>query len=396
MRHLVVAWAARGAGLAIGAGAVLLLALLAAAALKVLALAFIAILLAAALEPMVGAIRARFHTPRSAAILLVYAGFFALVAAFSVLILPAAIGQAQATVTRLPGFLDQVEAWASDLRPEPAGRTVLSLVDAARDAIRPAVTPRPNEVVQAGLTLADVLGSMGAMLALVFFWLMGHARFQRYVLSFVAHERRAGVRDTWNEIEGRLGLWLRGQLIVMATVGLMAGVAYVVLGVPSALLLALIAALLEAVPMVGPILGAIPALLAAATVSPGLVVGVLIAATIVQLIENNILVPIIMRNTIGLSPFVVTITLLFGAAVGGIFGALLAVPIAAVLEVIGAHLQDRRVPVAQEPGTAEGTEHHESELDAAPRGSRCRPAPGATRRHARNRSLDAKRPGSGG
>ena len=92
----------------------------------------------------------------------------------------------------------------------------------------------------------------------------------------------------------------------MATVGIMCGVAYVVLGVPSALLLALIAALCEAIPMVGPILGAIPALLAALTVSPELRARRGRRRRIIQLIENHILVPVVMRNSIGLSPLIVT------------------------------------------------------------------------------------------
>lgn len=354
MRTLLAGWTARGAGLALGAGLVWLLATVLASAVEVLALAFIAILLAAALEPFVGWVRARVPVPRGPVILGVYLAFFALVAAFAVLVLPAAAEQAGDVWARLPSFLAEVERWAKTLDPKAVSQTVLALVSAARNVLK-LDAPAPAEVVQAGLTLAEVLTGIGAVLALVFFWLVGHARLQRYVLAFVPLDRRGGARRAWNEIEGRLGRWFRGQLILMGTVGAMCGVAYVVLGVPSALLLALVAGLCEAIPMVGPILGAVPAALFAATVGPELVVGVLAVIAVIQVVENNVLVPLVMRNSIGLSPLVVTLSLLMGASAGGILGALVAVPLVAALEVVLGRLQDRRVPVAQDPATNEAS-----------------------------------------
>ena len=193
------------------------------------------------------------------------------------------------------------------------------------------------------------------MLALVFFWLVGHARLQRYVLAFLPPERRAAVRDGWNEVETRLGLWVRGQLTLMGIVGIASGIAYVLLGVPAALLLGLVAGICEGIPLVGPILGAVPAVIAAATVSPELALVVVGVAAVIQLVENNLLVPVIMRNTIGISPLILTVSLLIGAAAGGIIGALIAVPIAAALEVILGRLQDRDSPVVQDPAAIEAS-----------------------------------------
>jgi predicted PurR-regulated permease PerM len=352
VRGLLVGWAARGAGLAIGAGLVILLAGLAASAIQVLIVAFVAILLAAALEPFIGWVRAHTRIPRGPTILLVYLAFFGLVAGFAVFVLPAAFTQAEQVVRELPAFLDEVEAWAEDIRPDALGQVVTSLTEAARGYLTPE-TPGTDDVVQIGLTLAEALTTLGAILALVFFWLVGHARLQRYVLAFVPLDRRGGVRNAWNEIEGRLGMWFRGQLILMATIGVLCGTAYLLLGVPSALLLGLIAAICEAIPLVGPILGAVPAVLAAATVSPELALIVVAVTAVIQVVENNVLVPVIMRNTIGLSPLIVTLSLLVGAAAGGIAGALLAVPVAAAIEVVLARLQDRTVPVAQDPSAVE-------------------------------------------
>jgi predicted PurR-regulated permease PerM len=199
------------------------------------------------------------------------------------------------------------------------------------------------------------------VLALVFFWLIGHARLQRYVLAFVPIDRRGGARQAWNDVEGRMGRWLRGQLVLMAVVGFLCGAAYFVLGVPSALLLGVIAGLCEAIPMVGPVLGAIPALLFAATVSPETVVWVLGVTVVIQVLENNVLVPVVMRNSIGLSPLIVTLSLLVGASAGGILGALVAVPLVAGVEVVLGRLQDREVPVAQDAGAVETPDEDDAE-----------------------------------
>jgi len=357
LRFLFIGWTARGAGLAVGIGLVAGIAALAVAAANVLLLLFLSILLAAGLEPFIGWLRARLPLGRGPTILVVYAVFFVLVTAFALLVFPAAITQAAQAVDRLPTFLDQAGAWAKDLQPPALSDAATALVRAADRALRPSAQPTdPQDVLQIGLTVAEVVASLATMLALVFFWLVGHARLQRYVLAFLPGPRRAAVRDGWNEVETRLGLWVRGQLTLMSIVGLASGTAYVLLGVPAALLLGLIAGICEGIPLVGPILGAVPAVIAAATVSPQLALVVVGVAVVIQLVENNLLVPVIMRNTIGISPLILTVSLLIGAAAGGIIGALIAVPIAAALEVILGRLQDRESPVVQDPAAIEAPE----------------------------------------
>lgn len=361
MRALLLGWSARGAGLALGALAVWALANLAFQASDVLLLAFIAILLAAGLEPFVGGLRSRLPLGRIGTILLVYAAFFTLVVLLVLLVLPTAITQAEQVVDRLPAFLDRFRTWGAQVGPEPVAIAVQRLADAAQQQLAPAPPPDAEDVVRVGLTLAEVLGAVATVLALVFFWLIGHARLQRYVLAFLPAARRREVRDTWNEVESRLGLWVRGQLILMVVVGLVSGAAYALLGVPAALLFALVAGLAEAIPLVGPIVGAVPAVIAAGTRSFELAVMTAGAAALIQLLENHLLVPHVMRNTIGLSPLVVTVSLLVGAAVGGVPGALVAVPLVAGAEVIAGRLQDREVPVAQEPAAAEQPDEAERE-----------------------------------
>jgi predicted PurR-regulated permease PerM len=381
MRTETANWVARGAGLAIGVGFILALAFMASMAREVLLLVFVAVLLGAALEPVVATIRSRTGIGRGLSILIVYAIFLALVVAIAVFIVPAAVVQLGAALGRLPNFLEQVRASANQLRPQALAEGISSLIDAVKAPFEPGPPPDPKAILGVSLVVGQVGAALITLLALVFFWLTERSRLQRYVLAFLPMDRRAGIRDAWNEVESRLGLWVRGQLILMASIGVATGVAYSVIGLPAALLLALIAALTEVIPIVGPLLGAIPALLVATTMGPETVVITLGIYFVLHLIEGNVLVPIVMRNTVGLSPFLVLLSLLLGGTVGGILGAIVAVPIVAGLTVVLERLQDREVPVPvdpaaiETPSSDEKAEHEKNSPDSpAPRRRRARTA----------------------
>lgn len=348
MRSDITPWTVRGMGLATGVLIVLGLVALGAAAAKVLLLLFIAVLLASALEPIVGALRDRLGFGRGATILFVYAVFFLSVLALAFIVLPAAIKQAEDIIESLPPFFDQARAWAGDLQPAALSRSVSALISSVASILRP-TPPDPDTVVEVGAAVAEAAVWLATLLTIVFFWLIEHARLQRYVLAFFPADRRAGARDAWNEIESRLGLWVRGQLILMGSIGVATSIAYTLLGLPGAVLLGLIAALSEAIPIVGPLIGAVPAILVAATVSPELALIVGVIYLVLQVVEGSVLVPLVMRNTVGISPLLVFASLLIGGAVGGIVGALLAVPVAASLEIILSRLQARETRVAQDP-----------------------------------------------
>lgn len=350
MRGEFLAWSIRGAGVAVGVALVLAIAALGAAAGRVLLLVFVAIVLASALEPMIGWIRNHVGLRRGLTILLVYAGFFLTVIALALVVVPAAVNQFNDIVDGLPPLVERANDWAATLRPRGLSTSVGALIAEAGRTLQP-LPPDPDAVIDAGVTVAEAIVSVATILTIVFFWLVEHARLQRFALAFLPAERRAGAREAWNEIENRLGMWVRGQLILMAAMGLATGVAYTILGLPSALLLALVAAVTEAIPIVGPLLGAIPAILVAATVSPELALVVAGIYVVLQIVEGNVLVPLVMRNTIGISPFLVIVSVLVGATAGGIIGALFAVPVAAAIVVLLERLQAREVPVAQDSGS---------------------------------------------
>ena len=290
--------------------------------------------------------------------------FLASVIALAFVVVPLAIDQFGEVVAALPQFLDQAREWAATLRPAALSQAVLSVVDLASRSL-PTDAPEGEEIVAVGVTVAGAVMSLLTLLTVVFFWLTEHARLQRYALAFLPAWRRRRAREIWNQVESRLGRWVRAQLILMGALGVGTGIAYTLLGVPAATLLALLAALAEAIPIVGPLLGAIPAVLVAATVSPELAVIVAGVYLVLQLIEGHVLVPLVMRNTVGISPFLVILSVLAGATAGGFVGALLAVPIAATAEILLEGLQAREVPVAQDPAAGPEREGDEEPDDGA-------------------------------
>ncbi|HEX2626328.1 MAG TPA: AI-2E family transporter [Candidatus Limnocylindrales bacterium] len=353
MRAEAAKWVARGIGLAIGVLFVLILSALVISTRDVVLLVFIAVLLGAALEPVVGAIRSRIPIGRGLAILVVYAAFLALVIAISVFVVPTALVQLSKALASLPAFLQQVRTWTNSLQPEALSQGLSSLLDAVEAPFKPGPPPDPQSIIGVSLVVFQAAAAVVTLLALVFFWLTERPRLQRYALAFAPADRRGGIRDAWNEVESRLGLWVRGQLTLMATIGVATGIAYSVIGLPAALLLALIAAIMEVIPIVGPLLGAIPAVLVATSISTETALITMGIYLLLQIIEGNVLVPIVMRNSVGLSPFLVLLSLLVGGTAGGILGAVVAVPVVAGITVVLERLQDRETPVPIDPAAVQ-------------------------------------------
>ena len=355
MRSEAFLWLVRGAGFAFGATVVVSILYGLTLAVQALLIVFLALLLATALGPVVDWLRARTRLGRASGVLLVYAGFFTSVIIMALLIVPGAISQFNDLGARLSPLIVDARAWAQSIQPRGLSASLTALIDAAGRALVPTSdAPDPDVVIDVGLTVAQVAIAVASILALVFFWLTERARLQRFAVALLPSPRRASARDAWNEIELRLGAWVRGQLILMGSIGLMTTVAYFLIGLEGALLLGLIAGLAEAIPLVGPILGAIPALIVAGmTGQVETVIIVAVVYALIQTAESNVLVPIVMRNTIGVPPFIVLASVLVGAAIGGIVGALLAVPMSAALLVVVERLQARQMKVSLDRTTVD-------------------------------------------
>jgi predicted PurR-regulated permease PerM len=120
----------------------------------------------------------------------------------------------------------------------------------------------------------------------------------------------------------------------MLFIGILAGIGYTIMGLKFAFALAVFAGLAELIPIIGPFLGGAPAVLVALTQDLTTTIIVVIYIVILQLVEGNVLVPRIMEKAVGVSPLTVIIGILIGSTIAGIGGALLAVPVAATVQVL--------------------------------------------------------------
>lgn len=182
------------------------------------------------------------------------------------------------------------------------------------------------------IVLRGVLVTLNTLL-LTSFWILEGERAKRFLLMAFQPPRRDVLRDLLDEMENKVGSYTRGLGILSFIIGAVATIAYMIIGLPNALLLGIIAGVMEAVPLVGPTLGAIPALLVAATVDPTKLVWVIVATVVIQTLENNLIVPRVMDRAVGVNPVVSLLAFLAFGSIFGFLGALLAIPLAAVIQI---------------------------------------------------------------
>ena len=156
----------------------------------------------------------------------------------------------------------------------------------------------------------------------------------RKLLLRVPQERREEVRKVIGEMEGKIGAYFRGQIILCVIVGVMSGLAFFWLAVPNALVLGGLMGIFEALPVIGPTLGAVPAILMTLAVAPEKALWVIIALTAIQGIENNLLVPRIMDQSVGVNAIVSILAIAAFGLLFGLGGAILAIPLAAMLQIL--------------------------------------------------------------
>ncbi len=186
---------------------------------------------------------------------------------------------------------------------------------------------------------------------LTFYWTLEGGRLKQAAFLLVPLPKRDEARELVQEIETKVSAYLLGQGLLCLIIGGLAFVAYSLIGLPNALLLAVFAGLLEAVPIVGPVLGAVPALMVGLSISPTTALWVILATAVIQQLENSLLVPRVMSRTIGVRPLVTLLALLAFGSLFGILGALIALPLAAVIQLlVERYLLARESLTAKEPG----------------------------------------------
>ncbi len=164
----------------------------------------------------------------------------------------------------------------------------------------------------------------------------------RFILLFKEKQRKR-VEQTVADVENNVGIWLKGQLVLMIIIGVLSYIGLRIVGIQFALALGIMSGLFEVVPIIGPIMSAVVAVLVAVVDSPIKALLIVAVYILIQNLENNLLVPRIMSEVSGMSPLVILIGLLIGGSLFGIVGTVVAVPTMMIGHVvIKSVLEDRK------------------------------------------------------
>jgi predicted PurR-regulated permease PerM len=302
----------------------------------VLVLLYISALVAIGLGPLVNVIErnrflmARRRVPRWLAILTIYLAVLTVIAGITLLVVPPLVAQARELWAAFPDLLHRAQLWL-------ISRGLLSRELTVQEAV--ARTPVGNTDA-VGAVIGAITGFVGGIfgfltiLILTFYMLVDGESFVAGFVRLFPRSERTRIREACRSVSTKVSAWLVGQLLLAGTIGSTAALGLYILGVPYFYVLALIAAIGEMIPIVGPVISAVPAVLVALTVSPTLGLAVIIFFLVQQQLENHILVPKIMERQVGVSAVMVITSLLLGGSLLGIVGAILAVPTAAILQVL--------------------------------------------------------------
>jgi predicted PurR-regulated permease PerM len=306
-----------------------------------LLLIYIASLIAIGLAPIVRAIqqeRTRQRVPRWVAILAVYLAFLGVLAGIGSLVVPPLVEQARQLWAELPQLAQRVQQWLIDLG-------LLSRALSVREAVQQSPVAGADAVTTVFNAIWGFVGGIFGVvtiLILAFYLLVDADAIVRTFLRLFPPARRPRVQDACKRVAVKVSAWLAGQLLLAGIIGTTAALGLWLMGVPYFYVLALVAAVGEMIPIVGPLLAAIPAVIVGFTVSPALGIGVAAFYIVQQQFENHVLVPKVMERQVGVSAVGVIVALLVGGSVLGIVGAILAVPTAAILQVLFEELVPER------------------------------------------------------
>ncbi len=295
-------------------------------------LAFLSVLFAAVLSPAVGRLT-RIGLPRTLAVPLLYVIIIGILSGVLTIFVPAFVSEVKLFSSDWPTYVAKLSQDFSAVGKlaQPFGATG-------------ADTPIAGHVPLGVNAFSGIFGATvgiftGIVSVVVFFFLsfyllLDENGIEKFFLSLTPAEYRSYSVSLAKRIQGKVGGWLVGQLIIMLIIFAIYFIGLTVFGVPYALALALFGGLVEIIPYLGPIVAAIPAVIIAFIQTPALALVVLLFYIVSHQVESHVIAPQVMKRSVGLNPVALILSVLIGAKLAGPFGALISVPVAIVLGVV--------------------------------------------------------------
>lgn len=289
----------------------------------IISLVFVSFILMSAFKPWADWLD-KYHVPRIISVLIIYIFLILIIAWGASSILPVLVTQTIHLGENLPKYLSSVAPFLK--------------ID--YQVLTQQVAPLGENVVKVTIGVFSNIITLFTLIIISFYLLIERKNLHQYLTNITGESKAKKWVEIVGKIEERLGAWVRGQLMLAVTIGVATYIGLSIIGLPYTLALAILAGLLEIVPIIGPIISAIPAILVALTTSPLLALITVATYFIIQQLESHLVVPLVMKQTVGLPPLVTIISLMIGARVAGITGALLAVPmVVAGITFVGEYIK---------------------------------------------------------
>jgi len=294
---------------------------------EIIFLVFVAFILMSAFKPWVDYLR-RFKIPKLLSVLIIYLVVIAVVGFAGSSIIPPLIVQSTHLGESLPKYISSTFPFAKlDFQ-----------------MVLQQIAPLGQNVLNITLGIFSNIIAFFTVLVISFYLIIEREHFGSHLSGLIGEKGATRVMIIIHKVEDRLGAWVRGEAALMITIGIFTFIGLTILGLPYVLPLAIIAGILEIVPTIGPIISAIPAILIALTISPILALTTGALYFIIQQLENQVIVPIVMKRVVGVPPLITLIALLIGGKLAGVTGAILAIPIVLMIEtVISEYLKIKEV-----------------------------------------------------
>lgn len=300
---------------------------------SILAILLISILLTTAISPFVDLIHKKKKLPRWLGILIIYLGIISIFFLIIGLLFPALIKEFQNFIDKIPYFyeviINKFNAISDPNIQNTIKTTIVNFVNSIANKIETG-----NTIFQSFSSIVTGFSFFIMILIVTFYMSMEEDGTARLIKSIVPKQYHTFSLSLLNKIQKTVGSWLKGQLSLCLIIAALSYIALIILGVNYSLLLAIFAGAMEIVPYIGPVLGAVPAVIIGLTQSPIKGLFVLIIFVLIQQLENNFIVPKVMKKSVGLNPLIVIIVIMIGVKIAGMAGALLAIPFTAIIQVI--------------------------------------------------------------
>lgn len=303
----------------------------------IIALIFVCLILASAFDPTIDYLQ-RYRIPRAVGTILIYILVISIFTSVIIAIAGPIATEVKNLALQVPKYYEELNKGILQLQTSNTGLFNADRLQNIRGGLDDLLSSLTKLASGNAFTAISAVfgGVFSVMLALVitFYFIMEESSVKNFIAWIVPRGREQEATAILDKIQIKLGMWLRGQILLSLIIFIVTYVGLKILGVEYALVLALLAGLLEVVPYLGPVLGAIPAVFLTLTTGGWFkAMLVLILYVVIQQLENNLIVPKVMAKSVGLNPLVVIVAILIGAQISGVVGALMAVPVATALAV---------------------------------------------------------------